>query len=1046
MSKKYSLWASFVLLLSMAAVSFAIDVTWTNGGGDGDFNNTANWSPAQIPNETSDKAIIPMAAGPVFSVGRTATAYRVLMQGTNGTITMDGGTLTTNNYLDIGYGASDSGTLTVNSGTINVATYLYCGRDGAATINMSGGAINIAATFYVARDPTSTGTVNLSGGTISCNVLTIELNAGATGLIDITASGALIINGNAVAAVDAYVTGGEIKAYNGAGTVLVEYNIANPGKTTVTALPPTKAGVPSPANFANNVSTLTDLSWVGIIEAVSHDVYFGTISPGAFQQNQTETTFDPCVLNPNTIYYWRIDEVNNTHPNSPWTGDVWMFTTGSVIATLPSPANGATNVPVDANLSWTAGVTASSHDVYFGTDPTPDATEFQGNQPSTTFNPGALTVDTIYYWRIDEFEDINNVYTGDVWSFTTQGSFEKGPYLIYPGNNTQMTVLWQMTTTSGCTLEWGLNTSYLSGSTPTSEYGTAHQHKYTITGLTPGTKYYYRVTAGASQGTGSFRTAPAASATSVKFLMYGDTRSNPGDQDSVCARMIATYNADPAYQTMILLSGDWVNSDSESDWTSQFFNYSYGNIMENLRRMPIQGCMGNHEGGGSVYMKYWPYPYVANRYWSYDYGPVHIVILDQYAGSYAPGSAQHTWLVNDLSTSTKQWKIIVLHQPGWTAGSHPNDGDVQNYIQPLCELYGVQIVVGGHNHYYARAVVNDVHHITSGGGGAPLYNPVPGQPEIVVYNKTLNFQKVEISGNTLACTSLKPDGTVIDSFYIDKDDPDFTFIQAADPQMEYCPDSPSNWQVTISKVNTLNPAFLIVTGDLLNSVGSQYQADLYFDAAAGLKPGITRYDVPGNHDLHDAPTPTSYSWYEARFANTWYSFTSGNNLFITLDSCILRDATGYPGKDVEQMTWLHTTLDGAGGYDNTLVFMHHPLCVSSISEPYAWNNMPLARRSELLTLFHDHGVRAVFAGHYHQNAYVRDGDLEIITTSSCTCPLAADPPGFREVDVYPNHISHRYRTLESIFLLPGDFNGDGIVDFKDVGLFTGHWLESGIWP
>jgi len=73
----------------------------------------------------------------------------------------------------------------------------------------------------------------------------------------------------------------------------------------------------------------------------------------------------------------------------------------------------------------------------------------------------------------------------------------KGPYLIYPNNNAQMTVLWQLDSTSTCTLAWGLDTSYSTGSANTTEYGSDHQHKYTITGLTPGTKYYYLVTAGA---------------------------------------------------------------------------------------------------------------------------------------------------------------------------------------------------------------------------------------------------------------------------------------------------------------------------------------------------------------------------------------------------------------------------------------------------------------------------------------------------------------------------------------------------------------------
>ena len=62
--------------------------------------------------------------------------------------------------------------------------------------------------------------------------------------------------------------------------------------------------------------------------------------------------------------------------------------------------------------------TASSHDVYFGTDSTPDASEFKGNQSGTTFNPGTLTAGTTYYWRIDHV-NAQGTTTGDVWSFTT---------------------------------------------------------------------------------------------------------------------------------------------------------------------------------------------------------------------------------------------------------------------------------------------------------------------------------------------------------------------------------------------------------------------------------------------------------------------------------------------------------------------------------------------------------------------------------------------------------------------------------------------------
>jgi len=82
----------------------------------------------------------------------------------------------------------------------------------------------------------------------------------------------------------------------------------------------------------------------------------------------------------------------------------------------PNPANGATGVAVDADLSWTAGSGAMSHHVYFGTS-SPGA--YRGDQAGTTFDPGTLTNSTTYYWRIDEV-NAGGTNTGTVWSFATE--------------------------------------------------------------------------------------------------------------------------------------------------------------------------------------------------------------------------------------------------------------------------------------------------------------------------------------------------------------------------------------------------------------------------------------------------------------------------------------------------------------------------------------------------------------------------------------------------------------------------------------------------
>ncbi|KKT07613.1 MAG: Fibronectin type III domain protein [Parcubacteria group bacterium GW2011_GWA2_43_17] len=177
---------------------------------------------------------------------------------------------------------------------------------------------------------------------------------------------------------------------------------------------PDQATTPSPANSATDVNLTPTLSWTAGSGTTSHDVYFGTTSPGTFQGNQTGTTYAPGTLALNTTYYWRIDEVGS---GSTTTGTVWSFTTAAAPgqATTPSPANSATGVSLTPTLSWTAGSGTITHDVYFGT--TSPGT-FRGNQAGTSYVPGTLSASTTYYWRIDEVGP-GGTTTGTVWNFTT---------------------------------------------------------------------------------------------------------------------------------------------------------------------------------------------------------------------------------------------------------------------------------------------------------------------------------------------------------------------------------------------------------------------------------------------------------------------------------------------------------------------------------------------------------------------------------------------------------------------------------------------------
>jgi hypothetical protein len=194
---------------------------------------------------------------------------------------------------------------------------------------------------------------------------------------------------------------------------------------------------PNPADGAIHEDTWVSISWEPGTLAVSHNVYFGedfdAVQAGdesTFQGNQNETFIVvgfpgfpyPDGLIPGTTYYWRIDEVNDVHPESPWQGEVWSFTIPPKKAFNPTPADGAMSVDPDAKLVWMPGYGAKIHYVYFG-DNFEDVNNATGGpaNATTSYTPRGLELAKTYYWRVDTF-DIVETHKGDVWSFTTEGT------------------------------------------------------------------------------------------------------------------------------------------------------------------------------------------------------------------------------------------------------------------------------------------------------------------------------------------------------------------------------------------------------------------------------------------------------------------------------------------------------------------------------------------------------------------------------------------------------------------------------------------------
>jgi len=202
-----------------------------------------------------------------------------------------------------------------------------------------------------------------------------------------------------------------------------------------------QASDPDPADGAVLEQTFALLQWTAGLSAASHDVYISadmndvvTGAEAAFAGNLTETSLSvglPGLPIPDGLagatYYWRVDAVEDD-PNVVHEGEVWSFSVPPVEAYDPSPADGTENVDVAGiTLSWTAGLGAKLHSVYFGDD-LDTVTNAVGAPPlpMTTFDTGPLEAGKTYYWRVDEFNPPANV-TGVVWSFSTTPAPEPEP-------------------------------------------------------------------------------------------------------------------------------------------------------------------------------------------------------------------------------------------------------------------------------------------------------------------------------------------------------------------------------------------------------------------------------------------------------------------------------------------------------------------------------------------------------------------------------------------------------------------------------------------
>jgi len=304
-------------------------------------------------------------------------------------------------------------------------------------------------------------------------------------------------------------------------------------------------------------------------------------------------------------------------------------------------------------------------------------------------------------------------------------------------------------------------------------------HLVKLDGLTPQTRYYYRViTTADTTECITFWTAKPATTSQVNFFVISDSSPYAGFGSSVEQRQIAEQIQKVDYD-FGLHAGD-INQHRGEEYDLVFYQ-PYKDI---VKHTPIFTCIGNHDNAydyAQTYLNsfYLPHnnPDSTERYYSFNYGHVHCISLDTNL-PYSPGSPMYEWLVQDLSSIMRQetkWTFVFFHHPPWSEGwpGYPGEANVRTYLVPLFEKYRVDMVFNGHTHDFERGFLNGVYYIITGGGGCTLEDGIQAYdyPHVSVWINQHHFTYIRTDGKTLILRAINKDGQTIDLHEFDKSSP-----------------------------------------------------------------------------------------------------------------------------------------------------------------------------------------------------------------------------------------------------------------------------------
>ena len=216
----------------------------------------------------------------------------------------------------------------------------------------------------------------------------------------------------------------------------------------------------------------------------------------------------------------------------------------------------------------------------------------------------------------------------------------------------------------------------------------------------------------------------------------------------------------------------------------------------------------------------------------------------------------------------------------------------------------------------------------------------------------------------------------------------------------------------IAEINRLNPAFVAITGDLVNEGGDEIQIKEIQRLLGLVKKSIPVYCVPGNHDVGHTVSENLLSLYRSNFNCDRFSILYNDTRLIGINSQLIW--AKHNELEDEQFQWLENELKKSLSNRFRFIFAHHPLFVQSIDENDAYENIPVDRRTKYIDLFEKYNVQFMFAGHLHRNNISKTGNLTIIVTNAICVSHSPDPPGLSIIKIYPEKVIHNYYSLDMI--------------------------------